>query len=105
MFTDKVIHLGRAPVFFALKIFFRNRFNLDLEDEATNLMSEYFPDWENKRQSTLLWNNAYFYAELLCAVLSVKFIKATMLSHFFILHVDYNGEVSEIRSSIETSDH
>ena len=31
-----------GAVFFALTIFFRDRFNLDLNDKATNLMSEYF---------------------------------------------------------------
>ena len=83
MFADRVVHWGRITVFFALTIFFRDRFNLNLDDEATNLMTEYFPDWIEERQSTLRWKSARFYAGLACAVLSVKLIKATMLSHFF----------------------
>ena len=83
MFADRVIHWGRVTVFFALTIFFRDRFTLNLDEEATNLMSEYFPDWMEERQSTLRWKSARFYAGLACAVLSVKLIKATMLSHLF----------------------
>ena len=83
MFADKVVHWGRVIVFIALTIFFRDRFNLNLDYEATNLMTEYFPDWIEERQSTLRWKSTHFYAGLACAVLSVKLIKATMLSHFF----------------------
>ena len=83
MFADRVVHWGRVIVFLAISIFFRDRFNLNLDDEATNLMMEYFPDWIEERQSTLRWKSARFYAGLACAVLSVKLIKATMLSHFF----------------------
>ena len=83
MFADRVIHWGRVTVFFALTIFFRDRFTLNLDDEAKNLMSEYFIDWMEERQSTLRWKSARFYAGLACAALSVKLIKATMLSHFF----------------------
>ena len=46
-------------------------------------MSGYFPGWIEERQSTLRCKNAYFYAGLACAVLSIKLIKATMLSNFF----------------------
>ena len=83
MFADRVVHWGRVNVFFALTIFFRDRFTLNFDDEATNLMTEYFPDWMEERKSTLRWKSACFYAGLACAVLSVKFIEATMLSHFF----------------------
>ena len=83
MFANKVIHWGRVTVFFALAIFFIDRFTLNRDDEATNLMSEYFSNWMEERQSKLRWKNVYFYAGLTCAVLSVKLIKATMASHFF----------------------
>ena len=53
MFADRVIHWGRVTVFFALTIFFRDRFTLILDDEAKNLMSEYFFNWMEERQSTL----------------------------------------------------
>ena len=83
MFADRVIHWGRVTVFFALTIFFRDRFTLNLDDEPTNLMSKYFPDWMEERQSTLRWKSVRFYTGLACAVLSVKLIKATMPSHLF----------------------
>ena len=44
IFADRVVHWGRVTIFLALSIFFRDRFNLNLDDEATNFMSEYFPD-------------------------------------------------------------
>ena len=44
IFAERVIHWGRVTAFFALTIFFRDRFTLNLDDEATNVMSEYFPD-------------------------------------------------------------
>ena len=83
MFADGVANWGRISVFFALSIFFRDRFNLYLDDEATNLMTLYFPNWIKEQQSTLRWKSARFYAGLACAVISVKLIKATLLSHFF----------------------
>ena len=83
IFAERVIHWGRVTVFVALTIFFRDRFTLNLDDEATNVMSEYFPDWMEERQSTLRWKSARFYAGLACAVFSVKLIEATMLSHLF----------------------
>ena len=83
MFADGVVYWGRISVFFALSIFFRDRFNLYLDDEATNLMTLYIPNWIKEQQSTLRWKSACFYAGLACAVISVKLIKATLLSHFF----------------------
>ena len=83
MLADGVVHWGRVTVFFAISIFFRDRFNLNLDNEVTNLMSEYFSDWMEEQQSTLRWKSARFYAELACEVLSVKLIKATMLFYLF----------------------
>ena len=83
MFADGVVHWGRVTVFFALSIFFRERFNLNLDDEAINLMTEYFPDWMEERKCTFRWKCARAYALFACAVISVKLIKATMLSHLF----------------------
>ena len=68
-------------------------------------MSEYFPDCMEKYQSTLHWINAFFYAGLACAVLSVKLIKAMIQSHFFILLSDDDGATSGIQFFIETSVH
>ena len=50
MFTDKVVRWGRVTVFIALTIFFGDRFSLNLDDEATNLMAEYFSTgWKSDR--------------------------------------------------------
>ena len=78
-----VIHWGRVTIFFTFTIFFTDRFTLNLDDEATNLMSEYFPYWMEERQSMFRWKSARFYAGLACAVLSVKLINATIPSHLF----------------------
>lgn len=83
MFADRIVHWGRITVFFALTIFFRDRFNLNLDDEATTLMSEHFPGWIEEQQSAFRWNRSRFYVALICAVLSVKLIKAMILSHLF----------------------
>ena len=83
IFADKVVHWSRVTVFFILTIFFIDRFNLNLDDVATNLMIEYFPDWMEEHQSTFRWKNGYFYAGLVCAVFFVKLVKTTKLSHFF----------------------
>ena len=65
MFADRVVHCGRVIVFLAISIFFRDRFNLNLVDEATNLMTKYFPDWIEERQSTLRWKSVRFMQDLL----------------------------------------
>ena len=83
MFCDGVIHKGRIIVFFALTIFIRDRFNLNIDEEAENLMMEYFPDWIEKQQSVKRWESIKFYVGLACAVFSVKLIKAIMHSNFF----------------------
>ena len=82
-FADRVVHWDRLTFFLALSIFLRNRFNLNLDDEVTNFLSEYFPDWIEDRHNTLRWKSARFYAGLARVVLFVKLKKTTMLSHFF----------------------
>ena len=42
MFSDGVIHKGRVIVFFALTIFIRDRFSLNIDKEARKLMIEHF---------------------------------------------------------------
>ena len=83
LFSDGVIHKGRVIVFLALKIFIRDRFSSNIDEEAGKLMIEHFPGWIEERQSIKSWNSIQFYVGLACAVFSIKLIKAIMLSHFF----------------------
>ena len=83
MFSDGVIHNGRVIVFLALTIFSRDRFSLNIDEEAGKLMIEHFPGWIKERQSIKSWKSIQFYVGLACAVFSIKLIKAIMLSHLF----------------------
>ena len=83
MFSGGVIHKGGVIVLCAHTIFTRDRFSLNIDEEAGKLMIEHFPGWIEEQHSIKSWKSIQFYAGLACAVCSIKFIKAIMLSHLF----------------------
>ena len=72
MFSNGIVHWGREIIFFALTIFIRDHFSLNLDEEAGNLMTEYFLGWIEERSSKKNWKSIQFYVGLACAVFSVN---------------------------------
>ena len=79
IFSDSVIYKGRVTVFFALTIFIKDRFSLNIDEEAGKLIIEHFPSWIAERQSIKSLKNTQFYTGIACAVFSIKLIIAIML--------------------------
>ena len=45
IFDDGVVYWGRIVAFFALTIYFKRHFDIELEKKVIDFVEEFFPDW------------------------------------------------------------